>query len=135
MVRNVSRKSVLHTDESKLYIKIGKEYAGHETVHHAAKEYVRFIFEKEQYEPWQKASIGYWSHPLAAYSGNPIWTEDPKHEAYAEVMKDPEFLKEIEKTGMVVRAQAGETLDGLVRQVTTAPRSVLDRTAQILKWK
>ena len=55
--------------------------------------------------------------------------------AYAEVMKDPEFLKETEKTGMVIRAQAGETLDGLVRQVTTAPRAVLDRTAQILKWK
>jgi multiple sugar transport system substrate-binding protein len=54
----------------------------------AAKEYVRFIFEKEQYEPWQKASIGYWSHPLAAYSGNPIWTEDPKHEAFSEVMKN-----------------------------------------------
>jgi tripartite-type tricarboxylate transporter receptor subunit TctC len=55
--------------------------------------------------------------------------------AYAAVVKDPEFIKEAEKTGMVVRAQAGETLDGLVRQVTTAPRSVLDRTAQILKWK
>jgi tripartite-type tricarboxylate transporter receptor subunit TctC len=55
--------------------------------------------------------------------------------AYAAVMKDPEFLKEIEKTGMVIRAQPGETLDGLVRQVTTAPKAVLDRTAQILKWK
>ena len=55
--------------------------------------------------------------------------------AYAAVMKDPEFLKEAEKTGMVLRAQAGETLDALVRQVTTAPKSVLDRTAQILKWK
>jgi tripartite-type tricarboxylate transporter receptor subunit TctC len=55
--------------------------------------------------------------------------------AYAAVMKDPEFITETKKTGMVVRAQAGETLDGLVRQVTSAPRSVLDRTAQILKWK
>ncbi len=55
--------------------------------------------------------------------------------AYAAIMKDPEFLKEAEKTGMVLRAQAGETLDALVRQVTTAPKSVLDRTAQILKWK
>jgi tripartite-type tricarboxylate transporter receptor subunit TctC len=55
--------------------------------------------------------------------------------AYAEVMKDPEFLAETQKTGMVIRAQAGETLDGLVRQVTTAPKAVLDRTAQILKWK
>ncbi len=55
--------------------------------------------------------------------------------AYGQVMKDPEFLKEIEKTGMVIRAQPGEILDGLVRQVTTAPKAVLDRTAQILKWK
>jgi tripartite-type tricarboxylate transporter receptor subunit TctC len=55
--------------------------------------------------------------------------------AYAAVMKDPEFITETKKTGMVIRAQAGETLDGLVRQVTSAPRSVLDRTAQILKWK
>jgi tripartite-type tricarboxylate transporter receptor subunit TctC len=55
--------------------------------------------------------------------------------AYAAVMKDPEFLKETEKTGMVIRVQAGETLDALVRQVVTAPQSVLDRTAQILKWK
>jgi tripartite-type tricarboxylate transporter receptor subunit TctC len=55
--------------------------------------------------------------------------------AYAATMRDPEFLAETQKTGMVVRAQAGETLDGLVRQVTTAPKAVLDRTAQILKWK
>ena len=55
--------------------------------------------------------------------------------AYAAVMKDPEFLNETEKTGMVVRVQAGETLDALVRQVVTAPKAVLDRTAQILKWK
>jgi tripartite-type tricarboxylate transporter receptor subunit TctC len=55
--------------------------------------------------------------------------------AYAAVMKDPEFLAEVKKTGMVVRPQAGETLDGLVKQVTSAPRSVLERTAQILKWK
>jgi tripartite-type tricarboxylate transporter receptor subunit TctC len=55
--------------------------------------------------------------------------------AYAAVVQDPEFVKETQKTGMVIRAQAGETLDGLVRQVTGAPKSVLDRTAQILKWK
>jgi tripartite-type tricarboxylate transporter receptor subunit TctC len=55
--------------------------------------------------------------------------------AYAAAMKDPEFLAEVKKTGMVVRTQAGETLNGLVKQVTSAPRSVLDRTAQILKWK
>jgi len=41
IVRNVSRKSMLHTDESRLYTETGKEFASHETVKHSAKEYVR----------------------------------------------------------------------------------------------
>ena len=41
IVRNVSRKSTLHTDESKLYTELGKEFASHATVKHSAKEYVR----------------------------------------------------------------------------------------------
>jgi len=53
----------------------------------AAKEYLRFMMEKEQYEPWQKASIGYVTHPLKAYESNPIWTEDPKHTPYRDCMK------------------------------------------------
>lgn len=38
---NVKRDTVLHTDESKLYIKVGAEYASHKTVNHGAKEYAR----------------------------------------------------------------------------------------------
>ena len=38
---NIDRETRLHTDESKLYIRVGKEFASHETVNHAAKEYVR----------------------------------------------------------------------------------------------
>ncbi len=34
LVRNVSRKSELHTDESYLYRKVGKEFAAHKTVKH-----------------------------------------------------------------------------------------------------
>ena len=45
----------------------------------AAKEYLRFIMEREQYEPWQRASIGYISHTLRAYDSNPVWTDDPQH--------------------------------------------------------
>jgi transposase-like protein len=41
LVRNVDRDSVLMTDESRLYIAVGREYAGHETVTHSAGEYVR----------------------------------------------------------------------------------------------
>ena len=41
IVRTASRKSALHTDESRLYISVGKEFAGHETVNHSAEEYER----------------------------------------------------------------------------------------------
>jgi transposase-like protein len=41
IVRNVSRESTLHTDESRLYVELGKEFASHESVRHSAHEYVR----------------------------------------------------------------------------------------------
>jgi multiple sugar transport system substrate-binding protein len=54
----------------------------------AAKEYLRFMWEREQYEPWQKAAIGYVTQPLAAYESNPVWTEDPKHTPFRDVVKN-----------------------------------------------
>jgi len=45
----------------------------------AAKEYLRFMMEMEQYEEWQKASIGFVTQPLTFYERNPVWTVDPKH--------------------------------------------------------
>jgi multiple sugar transport system substrate-binding protein len=48
----------------------------------AAKEYLRFMMEKEQYEPWQTASIGYVMQPLKAYENSPIWTQEPKAAAF-----------------------------------------------------
>ncbi len=53
----------------------------------AAKEYLRFMMEKEQYEPWQQGAIGYVTQPLRAYESNPIWTVDPKHTPYRDAMK------------------------------------------------
>jgi multiple sugar transport system substrate-binding protein len=53
----------------------------------AAKEYLRFIMEREQYEPWQRASIGYISHTLRTYDANPVWTEDPQHTFYRDVVR------------------------------------------------
>lgn len=42
LVRNVSRDTTLHTDESNLYVRTGEEFAKHETVKHSAGEYVRY---------------------------------------------------------------------------------------------
>jgi len=41
LVKHASRKSRLHTDESRLYPAVGREFASHETVNHAANEYAR----------------------------------------------------------------------------------------------
>jgi transposase-like protein len=38
---NIARETRLHTDESNLYHRVGKDFAAHETVNHAAKEYAR----------------------------------------------------------------------------------------------
>jgi transposase-like protein len=38
---NVARETRLHTDESKLYHRVGKEFSAHETVNHSIKEYAR----------------------------------------------------------------------------------------------
>ena len=44
MVKNASRKSYLMTDDSVVYPKVGREFAGHGTVNHNAEEYVRGSF-------------------------------------------------------------------------------------------
>src|SRR3546814_15570571 len=48
----------------------------------AAKAYIQFMMEADQYDPWMEASIGYVSQSLKAYEKNPIWTADPKHTVY-----------------------------------------------------
>ncbi len=40
LVRNVSRQTELHTDESRLYTRVGKEFAGHKATNHSAGRYV-----------------------------------------------------------------------------------------------
>ena len=40
IVTNVDRKSHLMTDDSLVYTRVGKEFAGHSTVNHSAQEYV-----------------------------------------------------------------------------------------------
>jgi transposase-like protein len=41
LVSNVKRETELHTDESRIYTKVGEEYAAHKTVNHSKGEYVR----------------------------------------------------------------------------------------------
>ncbi|HET9748122.1 MAG TPA: ABC transporter substrate-binding protein [Casimicrobiaceae bacterium] len=54
----------------------------------AAKEFLRFMMEPEQMDPWVQASIGYVTPALRHYEQNPIWTVDPKHTPYRDSMKN-----------------------------------------------
>lgn len=54
----------------------------------AAKEYLRFMMEQPQYEAWQNACLGYWCHPLVAYDGSAVWTDDPKSLPYKNILRN-----------------------------------------------
>ncbi|MCB2055507.1 MAG: extracellular solute-binding protein [Geminicoccaceae bacterium] len=59
----------------------------HSPYPNAAKQYLRFMMEKEQYSPWLEGCLGYWNHPLQAYDSSPVW-EPEKVKPYQHVMKD-----------------------------------------------
>ena len=46
------------------------------------------MWEKEQYEPWQEAAIGYITHPLKDYEKNRVWSSDPKSLPYRDTVKN-----------------------------------------------
>lgn len=53
----------------------------------AAREYLRFMWEKEQYETWMEAALGFVTQPLRAYEAAPVWKSDPKRFAYRDSVK------------------------------------------------
>ncbi len=48
----------------------------------AAKAYLSYMMEAEQYDPWLTGCLGYWSHTLRAYGKSAVWDSDPKLEVY-----------------------------------------------------
>jgi multiple sugar transport system substrate-binding protein len=52
----------------------------------AAKAYLAFMMEAEQYDPWLVGCLGYWAHPLKAYAKSKVWESDPKIAVYRNTM-------------------------------------------------
>jgi multiple sugar transport system substrate-binding protein len=77
----------------------------------AAKEFIRFMMEDEQYGAWMQAGIGYVAQPLAAYAKNPIWTVDPKHTPYRDVLKN---MRPAGFDGKLGYASAGALADFII---------------------
>ena len=64
----------------------------HSRYPNAAKEFIRFMMESEQYDPWLTQSFGYWAQPLRAYAESQVWKTDPKILAYKDTMQDSLWL-------------------------------------------
>ena len=56
----------------------------HSKFPNAAKAYLQFMMESEQYDPWLTGCLGYWSQPLKAYAKSAVWESDPKLALYRE---------------------------------------------------
>jgi multiple sugar transport system substrate-binding protein len=58
----------------------------HSPYPNAAKAFLQFMMEREQYDPWLNANNGYWAHPLAAYADSAVWSGDPKVKIFKDSM-------------------------------------------------
>src|ERR1700756_1853705 len=53
----------------------------------AAKAFVDFMLEKEQFDAWLTGARGYLTHTLNAYDSSPVWTADPKNAVFGQASK------------------------------------------------
>jgi multiple sugar transport system substrate-binding protein len=77
----------------------------------AAKEFLRFMMEKEQFDPWLTAAGGYIAQPLRAYEATSIWTSDPKNTPYRDGVKN---MRPAGYAGKLGYASAGAGADFIV---------------------
>ena len=77
----------------------------------AAKEFLRFMMEREQFDNWLIGASGYIAQPLAAYESCSIWTSDPKNTAYRDAVKN---MRPTGYEGKLGYASAGAGADFIV---------------------
>jgi multiple sugar transport system substrate-binding protein len=58
----------------------------HSRYPNAARAFLAYMMEAEQFEPWMNACLGYWVHPLQAYAASSVWTSDPKLAIFRDTM-------------------------------------------------
>jgi multiple sugar transport system substrate-binding protein len=77
----------------------------------AAKEFLRFMMEQEQFDPWLTGAGGYIAQPLRAYEKTAIWTSDPKNTPYRDAVKN---MRPAGYAGKLGYASAGAGADFIV---------------------
>src|SRR5229473_2233259 len=53
----------------------------------AAKAFVAFMLEKENFDKWLLGARGYLTQTLNAYDSSPVWTADPKNQVFSQASK------------------------------------------------
>jgi len=77
----------------------------------AAKEFLRFMMEQEQFDPWLQGGGGYVAQPLRAYEKSAVWSVDPKNTPYRDSVKN---LRPAGYAGKLGYASAGALADFIV---------------------
>ena len=119
---------------TELHLTVPAMVFGYTKYPNAAKDYIRFMLEREQYVPWQEASLGYFSQPLREYEKSPIWTVDPKHTPYRDLMANMQWPG---YAGSLGYASAGVMADfvmvNMVAQAASGDKSPADAAAEAQK--
>lgn len=109
IVRNVSRQSNLHTDESRLYTTLGKEFASHDTVMHTGGEYVRGIVHTNTVESifsvFKRGMKGVYQHCGEAHLHRYLAEFDFRYNNRAKL-----GITDTERTAMIVKGAEGKRL-------------------------
>ena len=63
-----------------------------QALYYASKALLQFLLEREQFDPWLNANLGYWAHPLANYDASAVWTSDPKVTLFRDTMRSPFWI-------------------------------------------
>jgi multiple sugar transport system substrate-binding protein len=86
----------------------------------AAKEFLRFMMEADQFDPWLQGAGGYIAQPLRAYEKSVIWTVDAKHTPYRDAVKN---LRPAGYAGKLGYASAGAMADFIVSNMVAEAAS------------
>ena len=86
----------------------------------AAKEFLRFMMEQEQFDPWLVGAGGYIAQPLAAYEKSSVWTADPKNTPYRDAVKN---MRPSGYAGKLGYASAGAGADFIVTNMVAEAAS------------
>jgi multiple sugar transport system substrate-binding protein len=92
----------------------------HSKFPNASKALLQFLLEKEQYDPWLQANLGYWSQPLENYSESAVWKGDPKVAIFRNVMRSNFWIG---YKGPISQASAAANADYVMVQMCASVAS------------